>query len=214
MTDPRAAAAPSRITVFGATGRTGHALLERAGEAGLAVTAHGRNPGRLSGSPAERIVGGSILDPASVHDALTGADAAILAVGLGRDRQAPVFTTGTTITIEAMRAQHVRRLIVLSEAVYPPHTAGLVPRITAAAYRTVAAAAIRQRRLQDRLLASSGLDWTVVRPARVVEAPARGLRPNLDVPPRSLTTTTYADLARLILDIVAEPRTFGGNLYP
>ncbi|WBB69067.1 NAD(P)-binding oxidoreductase [Micromonospora sp. WMMD812] len=215
MSDARTPTAmPSHITIFGATGRTGRALLHAARQSGVRTTAHLRDPGRLGGAPTDRIVAGSVLDRVSVHDALSGAGAAVIAVGLGRNQQAPLFTAGTATIIEAMHMQRVRRLIVLSEAAYSPHTAGLVPRIAAAAYRAAAATAIRQRREQDTLLYASGLQWTIVRPVRVVDRAARGLRTHLSTPATSLLPTTYADLATLILSVLPDPATHHHNLYP
>jgi len=117
--------APAHITVFGAAGRTGRALMQAAHRAGHRHHGPARNPDRLATTPADRIVAGSVLDPTSVAEALDGADAAILAVRLGPDRRTPLFTTGTRIVIDTMRRQRVPWLIVISEAAYRPHTAGL-----------------------------------------------------------------------------------------
>jgi putative NADH-flavin reductase len=202
-----------KITVFGATGATGQALLTAAAQAHHTVTAHVRDAGRLGTTHADRIVTGSVFDPGTVQDALTDADAAVIAFGLSGDRRVPLYSQGTEVIVDAMHKQSVRRLIVVSEA-YGQHSSGILPRAIAAVYGLTARSAMRQRRVQDATVLSSDLDWTFVRPIIVTDGPARGLPDKPLTPHRTLSRTTYNDLAAAILKALSDPTTFNHHLYP
>ncbi|MET7401363.1 NAD(P)-binding oxidoreductase [Dactylosporangium sp. NPDC005572] len=203
-----------KITVFGATGRTGRALLAAAAEAGLPTTAYVRDQARLGDAVADRVVVGSVFDPVSLRASLAGAESAVVAFSLGRDRRTPLYSRGTEMIIDAMRAEGVRRLLVVSESAYGEHVAGVIPWILAAGYRLVAGPAIRERRVQDVLVRASGLDWTFVRPVRIVAGPPRGVRAGIMTPSRTSSQTTYEDVAGLILRALPDTATHGRNLYP
>ncbi|MEY6567750.1 NAD(P)-dependent oxidoreductase [Streptomyces sp. PGLac3x] len=209
------------LTVFGATGRTGRALLTAAAAAGLPTTAHVRDPARLAGAPAGRIVTGSVFERDTVLDALTGAAAVVVAVGLRRrERRIPLYAQGTRNIVDAMHLLGVHRLLVVSAAAYGDHVHGAVQRGLAKLYGPpppppLAAPAVRGRREQDAVVTASGLDWTVVRPAALTEGPARGHRPPATAPRRADTyRLTYADLAGLILQALPDPATYRRSLYP
>ncbi|GAA2550359.1 NAD(P)H-binding protein [Streptomyces koyangensis] len=201
------------LTVFGATGRTGRAVLTVAAAAGLPTTAHVRDPARLAGAPAGRIVTGSVFERDTVLDALDGATAVVVAFGLRRrERRVPLYAQGTRNVVDAMHLLGVHRLLVVSEAAYGDHVHGAVQRGLAKLY---AAPAVRGRREQDAVVTASGLDWTVVRPAALTEGPARGHRPPATAPRRADTyRLTYADLAELILQALPDPATYRRSLYP
>ncbi|MCG5117605.1 MULTISPECIES: NAD(P)-dependent oxidoreductase [Streptomyces] len=204
------------LTVFGATGRTGCALLTAAAAAGLPTTAHVRDPARLAGAPAGRVVTGSVFERDTVLDALGGATAVVVAFGLRRrERRVPLYAQGTRNVVDAMHLLGVHRLLVVSEAAYGDHVHGAVQRGLAKLYGTVAAPAVRGRREQDAVVTASGLDWTVVRPVALTEGPARGHRPPATAPRRADTyRLTYADLAELILQALPDPATYRRSLYP
>lgn len=204
------------ITVFGATGRTGRALLDAADHHGHRTTAHARNAARLQGTPAHRVVTGSVLDPATTADAVLGADAVVIAFGLRGNPDTPLYTEGTRTIIEAMQQRHVSRLVVVSEAAYPPHLNGITAHVIAAVYRAFNAPAIRQRREQDDIVEASRLDWTFLRPTRLVpgdtglDRPAAASVTPFRTPFRS---ASYTGMAALVLDTLDSPSTCRRNLY-
>src|SRR5690349_8652450 len=64
-----------RITLFGATGRTGRRVVEYALAEGHDVTAYVRDPARLATSDARlHVAVGDVLDAASVAEAVEGSD--------------------------------------------------------------------------------------------------------------------------------------------
>ncbi|MEU6347073.1 NAD(P)H-binding protein [Streptomyces sp. NPDC046977] len=204
------------ITVFGATGRTGRALLEAAHHRGHRTTAHARDATRLSGTLTDLVVTGSVLDPATADDAVREADAVVIAFGLRGNPATPLYTDGTRTIIEAMHKRNVPRLVVISEAAYPPHLRGATARVIAAAYRAFNARAIRQRREQDAIVEASRLDWTFLRPTRLVPGdtpvvrPARASFTPYLTPVRS---ASYAGMAALVLDTLNSPPTYRRSLY-
>lgn len=71
-----------RVLVFGATGRTGRALVEQALAQGHAVTAFARDPAKVRGAHQNLSVAqGNMLDASSVEAAVQGQDAVLSALG-------------------------------------------------------------------------------------------------------------------------------------
>ncbi|KAM8986074.1 flavin reductase (NADPH) [Ara ararauna] len=107
-----------KIAIFGATGRTGKAVLELAVEEGLEVTVLVRDPARLpTPLPPVRIVRGDARDPAAVAEAVRGQDGVIIALGTGNDLSpTTVMSEGTRTIVEAMKAHGVRKVVACLSA--------------------------------------------------------------------------------------------------
>ncbi|MET9132437.1 NAD(P)H-binding protein [Streptomyces antibioticus] len=65
------------LTVFGASGRTGQALLHLAHARGHRTTAHVRDAACLGDAPATGVVTGSVFDTVNTTDAVRDADAVV-----------------------------------------------------------------------------------------------------------------------------------------
>ncbi|GII77796.1 hypothetical protein Sru01_27780 [Sphaerisporangium rufum] len=158
-----------RITIFGATGRTGHLLVRRALDAGHTVTAYARNPGRLSIThPALSVVAGGMDDDAAIVRAVQDAEAVIEGVGSVSD--------GTRRIIAAMEKTGVRRLVVVSTCSVPDPGDRPDAKFAALArfVRTVAPKPYREVRRAAELVRVADLDWTLVRVAKLNDRPAGG----------------------------------------
>ncbi len=71
-----------KLTIFGATGRTGRQLLTQALEAGHEVTAFVRDPSKLGVTHSRlRVMQGDVYDASVVEDATKGQDAVLSALG-------------------------------------------------------------------------------------------------------------------------------------
>src|SRR3954454_7208877 len=70
-----------RLVVLGATGRTGRLLIEQALERGSEVVAYVRRPEAVPERPGLLVVGGQLTDQPAFRSALSGADAALCAIG-------------------------------------------------------------------------------------------------------------------------------------
>ena len=195
MTDKR------RILVFGAEGATGREVVRQAVAQGHAVRASEKD---FKGALPE----GVEAVPADVlHDDLRavvrGVDAVVSCLGVPNDPRTllnppPLYTEGTRHIVEAMEAEGVRRLVVISASfTVAPDRGPLL-------FRTAVIAALthvlEQMRGMEAILRSSSLDWTAVRPGWLMEASASGdpwIGP--DAIPEDLIRTRTGDLAALLL---------------
>jgi putative NADH-flavin reductase len=155
--------------VFGATGRTGHLLVSQALEAGHAVTAYARNPDRLRIShPDLSVVAGQLDDDEAILAAVRGADAVVEGVGAVSD--------GTRRIVAAMGQDGARRLVAVSTCSVPDPQDRPDARVRALVQvvKTVARGPYREVRRAAEIVRASGLDWTLVRVARLTDAKASG----------------------------------------
>ena len=195
-----------RIAVFGATGGLGSLLVKQALAQGHTVTAFVRNPAAVT-IRHERLalVQGDVRDPAQVAVAVAGQDAVITALGTRPGAPTGTFYSDSTRTIVgAMRAAGVRRLVCVSSWVVRESRkrAGpignlVVPLFPGRLY------ADRER--QEQIVRDSGLDWIIVRPARLVDRPARGIYrsgPRLSM--RIVAGISRADVAEFVLKQVRD----------
>jgi hypothetical protein len=98
------------VIVFGATGRSGRAVVARLLERGHSVTAFVRNPEKIeTADDRVRVAVGDVLDAATVEPAVQGHDAVISCLGAGL--KGTVRSEGTRNIITAMHAAGIRRLI-------------------------------------------------------------------------------------------------------
>jgi putative NADH-flavin reductase len=192
------------ITVIGATGRTGSLVVAEGIGRGHHVTAFTRRPGRISDHhrPATVVIGDG-RDPAAVRKAVNGADAVIAIIAAaGRDGPHQAASVAAVL-VDAMADLGVARLVVTSA--YP--IVARQPRLPMAVLRRVFTDAYADATRMERTVAASGLDWTIVRLNRLLDAPARGgtrySTNQLDRP----TALTRADAAAILLDIAADPTT-------
>jgi nucleoside-diphosphate-sugar epimerase len=213
-----------KITIVAATGGIGRHLLEQAVAAHHDVTAVVRNPRKLSRQV--RTVPADLAhpDPAALESAVAGADAVLSGLGPRSNAEAGVASLGTRAIVTAMQATGTRRIVVVSAAPvgtvpspgrpHPPqHDPGdgffmrhLFSPLTKAALRKTYADLAE---MED-ILRGSGLDWTVIRPARLTDKPPTGayrtaIGHNL---PHGLFTSR-ADVAGLMLAVLNQPDTIG-----
>jgi putative NADH-flavin reductase len=202
-----------RIAVFGATGGTGQELLRQALAAGHQVVALARRPEAVAAQDERlRVVEGDVLRPEDVASAVAGADAVISALGIGMHRHATtVYSAGTGNVIDAMKTAGVRRLLCVSTSsleLPPPRriTEFAVSRMLHA----ILAAPYSDMALMERAVRTSGLDWTLVRAARLTNAAPTGrYRTMVDEKLPGCWSISRADLAGYLLDRVTDEQTHG-----
>jgi uncharacterized protein YbjT (DUF2867 family) len=130
-----------------------------------------RNPDHaadLEAAGAEPVICDLEADDADVAGAVAGADAIVFAAGAGPgsgpERKQTVDLGGAVKLIDAAKANDIRRYLIVSSMGAgnpPPGDEGF------AVYLQAKAAA-------DEALASSGLDFTIVRPGRLTDDPGTG----------------------------------------
>lgn len=155
-----------KLAIFGATGGTGKLLLERALVAGDHVVAFVRNQSKLN-IRHERltVMRGELADEAMVEHAVSDADAVISVLAPRGGSKGKPITRGMQNIIEAMKKQHVRRLIISSTlSAKDPNDlpdfrakvlVNLVKFTMHATYEEIVSVAETVRK--------SELDWTIVR---------------------------------------------------
>ena len=165
------------IALFGGTGRTGVRVRDRALAAGFDVRLLARNPS-VAFIPHERltVITGDVLDPRSVEETVSGADAVISVFGQVKGSPATLQTEGTRVIVDAMQRLGIHRIITLSGGgLRDSHDRPkLADRVITLALKTLAGKVLADAEGHLQVLADSGLDWTVVRGPRLTERPGLG----------------------------------------
>ena len=101
--------------LFGATGKTGCLVLERALEAGHQVQALVRDPATLTiTSDRLVVVTGEVLDAESVNQTVRGTEVVLNLFGQVRGSPKTLQNDGTRLIVESMLRHNVKRLVTLS----------------------------------------------------------------------------------------------------
>jgi putative NADH-flavin reductase len=202
-----------KLVILGATGGTGRQLVRRALARGHAVTAVVRNPARLPISdPALYVRIADVTDPDALEPVFTGHDAVLSALGPHDNKQAGIVANATKAILRALGSGEVRRLVTISAvpvgpiSPYEPLLARvvispLVRRIFRDVYADLA-------EMERQLEAASGIDWTILRPPRLLDRPGKGqYRTQIGgAVPRGFSISR-ADLAHAMLASLADPTT-------
>jgi uncharacterized protein YbjT (DUF2867 family) len=175
---PRAEPAepPARILVIGATGGTGRELVSQALADGLQVTALVRNPARLAlEHPQLTVVQGDVLDTASVAAAMRGQQAVLCALGHKRFfYPTRILSEGTRNLLRAMEDQGVRRLVCETSMGIGDAAGRMGLYYTLFTIPVILPWYFWDKTRQERLVASSAVDWVIVRPAVLTNGAATG----------------------------------------
>jgi putative NADH-flavin reductase len=166
------------LALFGATGKTGRRVLDRALASGISVRALVRDPARL-GVTHDRltVVAGDVLDAAAVDTTVDGADAVVSVFGQVKGSPKTLQADGTRNIVAAMRHHGVARIVSLSggglraEDRDRPKAGDQVMRLL---LKTLARDVLADAEAHLEVLRESGLDWTVVRGPRLLETPGTG----------------------------------------
>ncbi len=167
-----------RIVIFGANGQTGRLLTGQALAAGHDVAAVTRRPAQFPiAHDRLAVVEADARDAPAVARAVEGADVVLSALGVPFTRkQITIYSLGADNIIAAMSRHGVKRLIVVSSSATEPHhhaDGGFVlnrvfqPLVTATIGKTTYA---DMRRMED-LVRGSDLEWTIMRPSGLFDAP-------------------------------------------
>lgn len=193
-----------KLIVFGATGSVGRLVVDQALEQGHDVTAFTRDPAKV-GRRHERlsVVGGDVTDVSRVTDAVAGHDAVIVALGAGRN--GGVRAPGTRSVIEAMRAAGVRRIIVQSTIGAGDSRRNLNVFWKRIMFGLVLRPAYADHQEQERIVRSSDVDWTIVRPGSFTDGPRTGAyRRGFGTDEKSQLKISRADVADFVLEQVGD----------
>lgn len=198
------------LALFGATGKTGRRVLDRALAAGFDVRALVRDPAKLGvSSPHLTVVAGDVRDPRSVAETVQGADVVLSLFGQVKGSPPTLQTDGTRVIVEQMDKAGVSRIVTLSgggvrdEAHDRPRAADRVIRFL---LKTLSGQVLADAEGHLKVLQASGTDWTVVRGPRLTEKPGLGRYRVGWVGVNASTQISRDDLADFILTQVDDRR--------
>ncbi|MBP1804639.1 NAD(P)-dependent oxidoreductase [Rubellimicrobium aerolatum] len=206
-----------RIVVFGAEGVTGREVVRQALERGHAVRASDRSfkePGRLpegvEAVPADVLAG-------DLRPVVRGMDAVISCLGVPNDPRTlldppPLYVDGTARIVQAMQAEGVQRIAVISAAFVAVRDRG--PLLFRTAVIPSLTRVLDQMRGMEAVLRVSGLDWTAVRPGWLLEGePTGDAWIGAEPFPEALIRARTGDVAALLLDCAADNAWVGGTPF-
>jgi putative NADH-flavin reductase len=192
-----------KITVFGATGRTGRAVISLALTQGMEVTAYARKAADLQELAGRITINeGSLDDADRIAHAIGHTDAVVIAFGPRKGGPQVFCAHATQLIVSAMKEQRVGRLVCVTGALvgeqYPNR--GLFYRAIRRLLVRKAPHLMLDRDGQETIVLNSGLDWTVFKPPRIMNGADRSgtrLGPDLVIGPAA--RTTVGSLAAAIL---------------
>lgn len=155
-----------KITIFGATGKTGINVVEKALESGHTVRAFVRTPSKLGDLKDKvTIIQGSINDSEEIKDAIDGSDCVVSVLGHGKGTPANMQTDAIKNIITAMNTSGVKRLIALTGAgVYAQGDKPTFLNNTVSAILKLVAKSVFEDGLNyTEEITKSDLNWTVLR---------------------------------------------------
>ena len=200
----------SCVLLIGATGPTGRAILAQARAEHLPLRALARRPESLDGTggDAKDIARGDVLDRTSLVAALAGVDTVVSALGTALTLQpVTLLSEGTRNIVAAMRETGASRLLCITgmgAGDSRGHGGFIYDRlILNTIFRTIYA----DKNRQEQIVASSGLDWLLLRPARLVNGAMTGnYREITTFADERMTSISRADVAHFVVREVSRPR--------
>jgi uncharacterized protein YbjT (DUF2867 family) len=188
-----------KVLVFGATGKTGGLVVDRALAKGHEVTVLVRDAGRFT-KPGVRVVAGDATRAEDVRDAMRGQEAVIDAIGGTTPYKATRLETKSVRNIiAAMRAEGARRLIVVSMMGIGESRAQAPFWYKYLLMPTFLRGSTPDKRTMEGEVRASGFEYVIARPPILKDAAATG---HVSVLGSGETghAITRADLANFLLD--------------
>jgi putative NADH-flavin reductase len=212
------------IAIFGASGATGTLLTQRCLAAGYNVNALLRTPEKFPMRDQVHVIRGSPFDLASVSQTIEGVDAVLSALGANSLRKEDVLERAVPQIIAAMQeslsqTKPVRRIIVLGSAGTLPTSLDKQPAwrrwiVQNIVYNTFLKWPVASQISQWNNLSHSNLDWTMVMPPMLSNAPARGsYRIDGDALPPNGSRISRADVADFMMQQIDNPQWIKKGVY-
>jgi putative NADH-flavin reductase len=197
-----------RITVFGATGRTGRPLVQQALDRGHEVVAFVRSAEGLD-LDHERlsVVVGDVYTSDGVPEAVDGADAVVSVLGQTDEGPDDLLTVGGRHVTDAMVAAAVDRFVTLVGAGVREdgESVPLAGRVMGTLLKLVSGEVLADAEAHVEQVRATDLDWTVVRAPRLSDDPGTGDYRAGDIE-LGFESVARADVARFVLDCLEDGR--------
>ncbi|MGO4618311.1 NAD(P)-dependent oxidoreductase [Nocardia sp. 2YAB30] len=197
-----------RLTIFGATGKTGAHLVRQALTAGHEVTAVVRGAHTMRDHSALRVIKADVMNPADLIRSLRDADAVLDVIGSRESGPTSVCTDAALSITKAMETAGAKRLVLIS------NSAGAAGQgddwFTRFVVKPLILHPLLRHSLADMAAAEqavrdSALDWTIVRAPQLTDNPAKGsYRTAVERNVLFGIRITRDDLATCLLDLAAD----------
>ena len=200
-----------KITLFGATGQTGHHVLQAALNKGYEVSALVRNPDKIDAALLKqynerlRLVKGDILDPEAVAKALTGSEGFIFAVGPVKGSPPDLPERATQTVLAAAKQAGVTRFVWLLGAgvVDSRDEPDMIRKVMQRLMRVFAKSLLESSQNAYDQIIQSGMDYTVVRPPVLSNKASQGSLSASYKPPKP-SAISRADLGAFMVNALTE----------
>ena len=210
------------LTVFGANGGTGAAVVQQALAAGHRVTAVTRHPEQFSQRHERlRVLKGDATIEADVKRAVTGADAVLSALGVPYS-QKPIalYSESARVVVSAMERSGIRRLIVVTSSAVDPDGFPATSLMNKLVGRYLIGPVIHRlgRTMYEDMLRMEGiirassLNWTILRPPALFDKDSVG-PVETSSEPMAAQFVARQDLASIMLAEIATSDHHQGTLY-
>ena len=195
-----------RIVVVGAGGGTGRLIVDEGLRRGHELVAVSR---RGTGRPEVTDVQADATDPAALAEAFrVPPDAVVVAIGGAPGN--PRNRTDVTRAVLTALPDGSRPRVVVQSSIGAGDSMRFLPPLMRPVVSLTLGKALADHTEQEALVTGSGLPWTVVRPGQLTDKPASDKAVALTQPGTFVPVLSRADVARLILDLLADPASEGG----
>ena len=196
-----------KLLILGATGGTGLQLVRQSLELNHEVAVLTRNRSKLNHTH-ERltVLEGNVLDEKILLKALEGKDAVLSALGRGKSlNSSNLISKAVSTLIPAMNATGVKRVVFLSSFGVGQtfRQANFIQKII---FRTFLRDIYADKARADERICSSSLEWTLVHPVALTNAPFTGTYiVGEKLPMKGLPKISRADVAHFMLLQLNDP---------
>jgi putative NADH-flavin reductase len=208
------------ISIFGASGATGVILTRRCLDSGHTVKVLARNPADFQFANRVQVVTGDAKDPAAVRQTVEGSEVVLSALGARSLKREEILEVAIPLIVDAMQQLNVRRIIALGSAGALPNSLDKQPAyrrwiVQNIVYNTFLKWPVASQIAQYAALSASNLDWTMVMPPMLTNAPARGTyRIDPDALPRNGSRISRTDVANFMMQqIGSSPQWVRKGVY-
>ncbi len=159
-----------KVAILGSTGFVGTLLIQKALAQGYQVKALARSTEKLGSlKNSVEVVKGDMFDPAALVSLIQGVDAVISVAGPPRQgrHDSEYHASSTRLLVDAMKNAKVNRLITITGAAakVPGQRLGFKQSLLRLLLANVVAPdVIKTKDIELKIIAESGLNWTVLRP--------------------------------------------------
>ena len=160
-----------KITVFGASGKTGSLLVKQALEAGHEVRAYVRTPSAFKiEEPGLEMIVGQLDDKDKLREAIHGADACVSTLAVGTlTKSYPEVVKGINTIVQIMEEEKVPRFVYMSSLGVGQSRVKMPQPIRFLVLDLFLRVPIAQHLKNEETIRKSGLQWTIVQPGGLTD---------------------------------------------